>query len=476
MSQSNFFLRLDAFRKIPTELTNPTVHGAYLTLLAYTIMGVLFLLEVYAYFRTNVIQTVELDQYHDEAIYVDFDVSMFDLPCQYTKVSLKSMVGNHEISVAPNLDKKRLMGGTDRYSGAVDQYQEERHRETPADHHAELTGEHPELDADWDSTSDHFKHTDFNAVLHYHDYTMVNFYATWCVHCRRFAPTWKEAEVAADGMTWTNAKGRRTSVKLLRVNCVEFGQLCSEQGVRAYPTVRLYKRDASFSQYRGQREKEPILSFVQDFVSKDDRAPQIESGEASEVVSHHSTLHEGCRISGTMRMQRAPSFLTIEANSGIDSLDPRMTNVSHKVNHVYVVGDRDALRDFVKTASRNLYGDALRNVQPMKEQVFIAAKAHTAPQHFLDVVPTSFSKDVTMYQAAVQSHQVEIPVTEVPQARFQFVFSPLTVKVQSQSRPFYDFMTSLFAIIGGTYTFISLIDKFMDTVSTRFKSQISKLG
>ena len=58
-----YLLKLDAFRKIPTELTNPTLHGATLTMLAYTIMALLFFMEFYAYLSTSAIKTVELDSH-----------------------------------------------------------------------------------------------------------------------------------------------------------------------------------------------------------------------------------------------------------------------------------------------------------------------------------------------------------------------------------------------------------------------------
>ena len=60
------FLKLDAFRKIPMELTNPTMHGAYLTILAYTIMALLFFMEFHAYLSTSATKTVELDSHYAE--------------------------------------------------------------------------------------------------------------------------------------------------------------------------------------------------------------------------------------------------------------------------------------------------------------------------------------------------------------------------------------------------------------------------
>ena len=58
-----YILKLDAFRKIPTELTNPTLHGAALTMLAYTIMALLFFMELHSFLTTTATKTVELDSH-----------------------------------------------------------------------------------------------------------------------------------------------------------------------------------------------------------------------------------------------------------------------------------------------------------------------------------------------------------------------------------------------------------------------------
>ncbi len=122
--------------------------------------------------------------------------------------------------------------------------------------------------ANWTRTGsrpDQFKHTDFDSVIRYHDFTFINFYAEWCIHCRRFAPIWIEAEDRADQIRFTDANGYEVVVKLLRINCVQFEGVCNAAGIRGFPTVRMYKKDGTFSGYNGERRVENIIDSVFDF-------------------------------------------------------------------------------------------------------------------------------------------------------------------------------------------------------------------
>ena len=92
-----YILKLDAFRKIPTELTNPTLHGAYLTIMAYTIMALLFFMEFHAYLSTTATKTVELDSHYAQVILITFALSarmtIYIYTCIYDKY-LHSIFGS----------------------------------------------------------------------------------------------------------------------------------------------------------------------------------------------------------------------------------------------------------------------------------------------------------------------------------------------------------------------------------------------
>uniref|UniRef100_A0A182MA81 Thioredoxin domain-containing protein n=1 Tax=Anopheles culicifacies TaxID=139723 RepID=A0A182MA81_9DIPT len=85
--------------------------------------------------------------------------------------------------------------------------------------------------------------------------TVVKFYAPWCGHCMRLAPTWEQlAEKLA----------ARDDVKIAKVDCTVDAnkELCGEQEVNGYPTVFLYREGEKVSEYFGPRSLDNLHEFV----------------------------------------------------------------------------------------------------------------------------------------------------------------------------------------------------------------------
>ena len=53
---------------------------------------------------------------------------------------------------------------------------------------------------------------------------------------------------------------------------------------------------------------------------------------------------------------------------------------------------------------------------------------------------------------------------DIPEAKFNYDISPMSVVISSKNRRWYDFLTSLMAIIGGTFTVLGLIDSFVHKI------------
>ena len=77
---------MDFFRKIPADLTETTITGAALSVAACIFMGVLFIVELYAFLSTTVETGVMLDTNSDTLLRINFNVTMLDLQCDYAAV------------------------------------------------------------------------------------------------------------------------------------------------------------------------------------------------------------------------------------------------------------------------------------------------------------------------------------------------------------------------------------------------------
>ncbi len=47
---------------------------------------------------------------------------------------------------------------------------------------------------------------------------------------------------------------------------------------------------------------------------------------------------------------------------------------------------------------------------------------------------------------------------DVPEAKFSYDLSPMAVAVRTTGKRWYDFVTSICAIVGGTFTTVGLVD------------------
>lgn len=77
----------------------------------------------------------------------------------------------------------------------------------------------------------------------------------WCGHCKRLAPTWEKlADEVADN----------EGVHVAKVDCTTQRDVCSAQGVRGYPTLKLFTGgDASDGKkYAGSRDLASLKDYL----------------------------------------------------------------------------------------------------------------------------------------------------------------------------------------------------------------------
>ena len=85
------------------------------------------------------------------------------------------------------------------------------------------------------------------------DSWFVKFYAPWCGHCKRLAPTWvKLAEEFKD----------RENVHIAKVDCTVDREVCTAEGVRGYPTLKFFTSDGHAAKYAGGRDLASLTEYA----------------------------------------------------------------------------------------------------------------------------------------------------------------------------------------------------------------------
>ncbi|KAG0006786.1 hypothetical protein BGZ65_003726 [Modicella reniformis] len=79
---------------------------------------------------------------------------------------------------------------------------------------------------------------------------VIEYYAPWCGHCKALTPTYEQ--LAAD---------LKDKVNVAKVDCTQNEDICTKEGVRGYPTIKLHQHGQSI-EYRNQRSLEAMSEFA----------------------------------------------------------------------------------------------------------------------------------------------------------------------------------------------------------------------
>jgi len=145
-----------------------------------------------------------------------------------------------------------------------------------------------------------------------------------CVWCQRLAPTWEKfaLEVKKAGMP----------VGVGSVDCVAEADLCREQRVMAFPTLRWY-HDAKVVRpdYQMDRTVVALMAFARRKLEMDDKFKEWESKannlddeereQKRQLFQQHRPEHPGCQVSGHLMVNRVPGNFHIEAKSKSHNLN-----------------------------------------------------------------------------------------------------------------------------------------------------------
>jgi len=540
--------KLDMYRKVPMDLLEGTKRGSFLSYAAVFTMVTLFLFETKSFMSPPALQSdVALDSNEENKIRINFNITMMDLPCEYAVVDVVSQLGTAQ-NVTSHVSKFGLDGNgvRERYKGrnmlqtdivladaAVTDTLEELH----------VNGEDA---VSLDATTLAFAQDEY-------EFLFVDFYASWCSHCQHLAPTWEVlaevmSDVAEDLMlenpehhehpdytddVYQEAIKSELPVMVAKVDCVVHRDLCTENVITGYPTLRLYVDGEWHGDYKGDRtvlemvhwlterekehkgahnEDEHIIGYA-DEVARErldseetldemlEKVPQLPTNPNTRNKQAHSAEqeewnrkmkrqrtrqkaavewkdeeHPGCQISGFLWVDRVPGNFHIQARSSKHDIAAHMTNVSHEVHHLTF-----GTPGIEKIVERNNFFrpegfDA--SLRPMDGNVYVNHNEHEAFHHYMKVVTTQFDdpfatktkiqNNVFAYQILSSSQLSYYRNDIVPEAKFSFDLSPIAVHHRpAKQKHWYDYLTSLMAIIGGTFTVIGMLENSINAAMSK---------
>jgi hypothetical protein len=189
---------------------------------------------------------------------------------------------------------------------------------------------------------------------------------------------------------------------------------------------------------------------------------------------HHSWVddeHPGCQLYGHLLLDRVPGNFHIQARSEHHDMVAHMTNVSHVVHDLYF-GEPMASK-LIQTGRVHAPEDVKRKLAPMNGNVYITQDLHEAYHHYLKVITTDVEglkagkKILKVYQTLASSQLSYYRPDVIPEAKFIFDLSPVAVSYRTTSRHWYDYMTSILALVGGTFVAIGMIESSLHAAVAR---------
>ncbi|PIN22357.1 COPII vesicle protein [Handroanthus impetiginosus] len=469
---------VDFYRKIPRDLTEASLSGAGLSILAALFMIFLFGMELNDYLRVSTSTSVVVDKSSDgDFLRIDFNISFPALSCEFASVDVSDVLGTNRLNITKtirkySIDSKLNPTGSEFRSGPIAQ---------AIKHDEEVDEEHGEGSVSLNARN-------FDRISHQHAILVVNFYALWCPWSNRLKPSWEKAAKIIRERYDPEIDGR---ILMGKVDCTEEVDLCRRHHIQGYPSIRIFRKGSDLKEdhghhehesYYGDRDTDSLVKTMEDLV-----APiSLHSQSASDGLPTHTKddpkrpapLAGGCRIEGFVRVKKVPGNLVISARSATHSFDASQMNMSHVISH-FSFGKKITPRVMsdMKRLLPHLGGshDRLNGLSYISNPS--DSNANVTIEHYLQVVKTEVMtrsyKLVEEYEYTAHSslvHSLDIPV-----AKFHFELSPMQVLITENSKSFSHFITNVCAIIGGVFTVAGIVDSILhNTIRLMKKVELGK--
>lgn len=130
----------------------------------------------------------------------------------------------------------------------------------------------------------------------------------------------------------------RASIVMAKVNCSDAtaANLCRDESVDTYPSIRVYRKGQNLKShevYHGERSVVAITAWATHVIQQgsDPKSKVVDVDKDGVMDSHHGS---GCRMSGSLKVQKSPGMIKVQAISDGHAFDWTTMDVSHTVTHL----------------------------------------------------------------------------------------------------------------------------------------------
>ncbi|KAK2984814.1 hypothetical protein RJ640_004639 [Escallonia rubra] len=448
-------------RKIPRDLTEASLSGAGLSIVAAFSMIFLFGMELNNYLAVSTSTSVVVDKSSDgEFLRIDFNISFPALSCEFASVDVSDVLGTNRLNITKtirkfSIDHNLKPTGSEFQSGTL----------------SRVLKHDDEVDEEYGEGSVSLNAKNFDRIAHQYPILAVNFFAPWCLWSNRLKPSWEKAAKIIRERYDPEMDGR---ILLGKVDCTEEGELCRRNHIQGYPSIRIFRKGSDIrddhghhdhESYYGDRDTETLVTTMENLVapiSLESRKLALE--DKSDDAKRPAPLAGGCRLEGFVRVKKVPGNLVISARSGAHSFDASQMNMSHVISHLSfgkkisakVMSDMKRVLPYIGGSHDRLNGQAYTTHRG-------DSNANVTIEHYLQIVKTEVMtrsyKIVEEYEYTAHSSLVQS--VAIPAAKFHFELSPMQVLITENPKSFWHFITNVCAIIGGVFTVAGIVDSVL---------------
>ncbi|PPD86991.1 hypothetical protein GOBAR_DD16064 [Gossypium barbadense] len=330
MISSSKFKAVDFYRKIPRDLTEASVSGAWLSIAAALAMIFLLGMELNKYLTVSTSTSIIIDNSSDgDFLRIGFNISFPALLCEFASVDVSDALGTNRFNITKTIRKFSI--DPQLRHKAIEFHSE------PVPH---VSQHGDEVD---DEAASNFGRQFFcSLVLLEHSpgnpcmIFVLKYWLKALLSSSSARPSWGKAAKIIKERYDPDKDG---CIILAKVNCNEAADLCKRHHVQGYPSIRIFRNGSDLrdddghhehESYYGDRDTDSLVKAMEELVSP----TPLENQKPAVEKNRPAPLTGGCRIEGYVRVKKVPGNLIISSRSGAHSFDSSQMNMSHVIGHL----------------------------------------------------------------------------------------------------------------------------------------------